>query len=82
MQKVAGSYKRSADAVDWFIDNSSCLESEEEKLSRWNEWCRDPCNCAEFREIVEMRLQLLLHLSPPSKSDRETLVADSAVDYL
>jgi hypothetical protein len=68
-------------AVDWFVENAADRALDLITLLRWERWCSNAWNRAEYAEIVGMQAQALLG-APPSKPSREALVADMAADTL
>ena len=62
-------------AIEWFVENESDRALDEGVVLKWEDWCRDPVNEAEYISVVEMCLQI--HgLSPPSTVCREDLLRD------
>lgn len=68
-------------AVDWFVENAADRALDLITLLRWERWCSNGWNRAEYAAIVGMQAQALLG-APPSTPSREALVADIAVDTL
>jgi ferric-dicitrate binding protein FerR (iron transport regulator) len=63
------------DAVEWFVENESDRELDEETVSQWEEWCARASNNAAYADIIHMRLQIRL-LSAPRFASREDLLRD------
>jgi hypothetical protein len=63
------------DAIEWFVQNGSDRELDEETVSHWEEWCTHVWNNAAYAGIVNMCLQIPL-LSAPTVASREDLHRD------
>jgi hypothetical protein len=63
------------DAVEWFVENGSDRELDEETVLQWGEWCTHVWNNAAYAGIVDMCLQIPL-LSAPTVASREDLHRD------
>jgi ferric-dicitrate binding protein FerR (iron transport regulator) len=63
------------EAVEWFVENESDRELDEETVLQWEEWCTHVWNNAAYAEIVRMRLQIPL-LPVPADVSRENLLRD------
>lgn len=63
------------DAIQWFVENESDRELDEDAVSQWEEWCAHVWNNAAYAEIVRMSLQISL-LSAPTVVSREDLLGD------
>jgi hypothetical protein len=64
------------DAIEWFVENESDRALEEAVVLKWEEWCGDPANEAEYISVAEMCLQIR-GLPPPSIVSREDLLRDA-----
>jgi hypothetical protein len=63
------------DAVEWFVENGSDREVDEETVLQWEEWCTHVWNNAAYADIIHMWLQIPL-LSAPTMASREELLRD------
>ena len=63
------------DAVEWFVENGSDREFDQETVLQWGEWCTHVWNNAAYAGIVDMCLQIPL-LSAPTVGSREDLHRD------
>ena len=66
-------------AIEWFVENESDRELEEAVVLKWEDWCRDPVNEAEYISVAEMCLQIR-GLPPPSVVPREELLRDARAE--
>ena len=66
-------------AIEWFVENESDRELEEAVVLKWEDWCRDPVNEAEYISVAEMCLEIR-GLPPPSAVSREDLVKDARAE--
>jgi hypothetical protein len=63
-------------AIEWFVENESDRTLDEAAVLKWEDWCRQPENEAEYIRVVEMCMQM--HgLSAPSTVGWEVLVRDA-----
>jgi hypothetical protein len=67
-------------AVDWFVENTADREPNLTTLLRWERWCSNRMNCAEYVNIVEMSRQVLPLLPPPGRPSQGALLEDAASD--
>ena len=67
------------DAIEWFVENESDCALEEAVVLKWEDWCEDPANEAEYISVVEMCLQIR-GLSPPGAVSREELLRDARAE--
>ena len=63
------------DAVEWFVENGSDREVDEETVLQWEEWCTHVWNNAAYADVIQMCLQIPL-LSAPTFASREELLRD------
>jgi hypothetical protein len=63
------------DAVEWFVENESDRELDEEAVTQWEAWCAYAWNKTAYADIVHMRLQIRL-LAAPTFASREDLLRD------
>ena len=63
------------DAVEWFVENESDRELDEEAVTQWEAWCTHASNNAAYADIIHMRMQIRL-LSAPTVVRREDLLRD------
>jgi hypothetical protein len=70
---------RRCGAIEWFVENESDRGLDEAVVLKWEAWCTDPVNEAEYIGVVEMCLQF--HgLAPPSTVRREDLLRDARTE--
>jgi hypothetical protein len=67
------------DAVEWFVENESDRELNEDTVLEWEEWCTHVWNKAAYVGIAQMRQQLPL-LSAPTFASREDLLRDALAE--
>ena len=63
------------DAVEWFVENESSSELDEETVLQWEEWCTHVWNNVAYADVVHVRLQIP-QLSAPALASREELLGD------
>ena len=63
------------EAIEWFVENESDRELDEETVLQWEEWCTQVWNYAAYADVVTMCLQIPL-LSAPMLASREDLLKD------
>ena len=63
------------DAVEWFVENESDRELNEDTVLEWEEWCAHVWNNAAYADVVRMCLQIPL-LPAPTLASREDLLRD------
>jgi len=63
------------DAVEWFVENESDRELNEDTVLEWEEWCAHVWNNAAYADVVHMCLQIPL-VSAPTLPSREDLLRD------
>ena len=66
-------------AIEWFVENESDRALDEGVVLKWEDWCRDPVNEAEYISVAEMCLQIR-GLPPPSVVPREELLSDARAE--
>ena len=76
-----GSELPTHDAVDWFVENTADRESNIATILRWERWCSNHRNCAEYLNIVEMSRKVLPLLPSPRRPSQSALLADAASDH-
>jgi hypothetical protein len=76
VKKGADGFRTPArDAFEWFVENGSDRELDEETVLQWEEWCTHVWNNAAYAGIVNMCLQIP-SLSAPTIANREDLRRD------
>lgn len=69
-------------AVDWFVENTADREPSLTTLLRWERWCSNRMNGAEYVNIVEMSRQVLPLLPSPRPPSQNALLEDAASEDL
>ena len=59
------------EAVEWFVENESDRELDEETVLQWEEWCTHMWNNAAYADVVNMCLQIPLLSVPTFASGRK-----------
>ena len=67
------------DAVEWFVENESDRELDEDTVLEWEEWCTHVWNNAAYADVVRMCLQIPL-VSAPTLPSREDLLRDVSAE--
>jgi hypothetical protein len=68
-------------AVDWFVENSGDREPNITTLLRWERWCSNRMNCAEYVNVVEMSRKVLPLVPSPCLPSQSALLEDAASDH-
>jgi len=71
------SQKLSHEVVEWFVRNGSDTAGDAELAQRWEEWCAEAGNRAEYISLLQLT-QELRQLPAPAKASRKELVKDVA----
>jgi ferric-dicitrate binding protein FerR (iron transport regulator) len=73
---VGGGLSPVEGAIDWLVKNAADGPLDGATVLRWERWCGDPRNRAEYERIVEM-WQQILSLSPPLQPSGAAVFADA-----
>jgi ferric-dicitrate binding protein FerR (iron transport regulator) len=71
--------KLSHEAVEWFVLNESGAAGDAELAQRWEQWCAESGNRAEYVLLLQLA-QDLCALPPPSEVSRKELLKDIAAE--
>jgi ferric-dicitrate binding protein FerR (iron transport regulator) len=80
VEQEAGSVSaRARDAAEWFVENESDRELDEETVLQWEEWCTHAWNNAAYVGITQIWRQLPL-LPAPTFGTGEDLLRDALAE--
>ena len=71
------SQKLSHEAVEWFVLNESGVAEDAELTQRWEQWCGEPGNRAEYIFLLQLALDMR-QLPAPSEVSWKELLKDVA----
>jgi ferric-dicitrate binding protein FerR (iron transport regulator) len=78
---VRGGLSPFEEAILWFVKNAADRTPDRATVLRWERWCDNPRNRAEYEGVVEM-WQQILSLSAPLQPSGEAVVADAGAGRL